>query len=316
MRVVRNAVLASLSAALFLALVPLTASAAEGKRPLIISLSSGVGGEITVGGDIDPEGLETTYEIKLESDGQHVKATLPADYAGHEVRLTLTGLQPGYYSFSVHASNSAGEASQRGEVHVLPGSPCPEGCPGKTAPPYETKVSPESEELARLYGEGAPARQAARERLATEQAEREAAAKRADQPTPTAPISEPPPATGGVSLANTRILVQANGVALVLLECLGSATCRGNLTLSAKLTAKAGAKRKRAGASPIARASFSIAGDHTKTIKLHLNVDPHALLASGPATLTDSLELLELAPSSQNTRTFTVALLHRPSNAH
>jgi len=289
-----------------------SALATEGKRPLIVSVSSGVGGEITVGGDINPEGLETTYEIKLESDGQHVRATLPGDYAGHEVRLTLTGLEPGTYSFSVLASNSAGEAFQRGEVHVPPGSPCPDGC--STTEPYKPEVSKEALELGRLFAEGAPAREAARQQAAKEQAEREAAAKSVDHLTPAAPITEPSPGTGSVSLAISSVVVQANGAALVRLECLGSATCRGRLTLTAKIASKTKGKKKPARTATIGSVGFAIPGDETKSVKVGLDASGRALLTIDHGHLSASLAILELAPSPENTQTKTVQLVKQKAH--
>jgi hypothetical protein len=114
---------------------------AAGKAPVIVSMSAGVGGEVTVGADINPEGLETRYEIKLESDGQRGEGVLQAGYEGHEVRLTLTGLQPGTYSFSVRASNSEGETGPRSDTVEIPPVPpgaCPDGC--SDTKPYEPEV--------------------------------------------------------------------------------------------------------------------------------------------------------------------------------
>ncbi len=47
-------------------LLPAPALAVEGKPPMIESMGTGIGGEVTVSAHINPEGLETTYEIKLE----------------------------------------------------------------------------------------------------------------------------------------------------------------------------------------------------------------------------------------------------------
>jgi hypothetical protein len=124
------------------ALLPAPALAAEGKPPMIESMGTGIGGEVTVSAHINPEGLETTYEIKLEcGTGEPVpcdsipserkEGHLAADYEVHEVSLTLTGLQPGTYWFGVHASNSAGEASQSSDLLTIPTPPpgaCPNGC--------------------------------------------------------------------------------------------------------------------------------------------------------------------------------------------
>ena len=53
-----------------------SALAAEGKRPVIESMGGGIGGEVTVSAHINPEGLETTYEIKLKCGiGEPVPST-------------------------------------------------------------------------------------------------------------------------------------------------------------------------------------------------------------------------------------------------
>jgi hypothetical protein len=98
---------------------------------------------VTVSAHINPEGLETTYEIKLEcGTGEPVpcdsipserrEGRLAADYEVHEVSLTLTGLQPGTYWFGVRASNTAGETSRSSDILTIPTptSPFPEGTSG------------------------------------------------------------------------------------------------------------------------------------------------------------------------------------------
>jgi hypothetical protein len=114
------------------------ALAAEGNPPAIESMSAGVGSEVTVGAQINPEGLETTYEIRLECrtheplwtcepipDTQQVEGVLAAGDEGREVSLKLTGLQPGSYWFGVLASNSAGEVFRRSRILDIP--PVPPG---------------------------------------------------------------------------------------------------------------------------------------------------------------------------------------------
>ena len=134
------------------ALLAAPALAAEGKPPVIVSTGWGVGGEVEA--EINPEGLETSYEIKLEcqicgpagyspSVGQ-----LPAVSEARTVSLNLTGIQPGSYWFDVLATSSAGEAFRRSELKVLPIPPgaCPYGC--HTNKPYEAEVSEASRESA------------------------------------------------------------------------------------------------------------------------------------------------------------------------
>ncbi len=120
------------------------ALAAEGKPPMIESMGTGIGGEVTVSAHIDPEGLETSYEIKLECGtdepvpcdsipSERREGHLTADYEVHEVSLTLTGLQPGTYWFGVRASNSAGETSQSSDLLTIP-TPPPGAFPEGTGP--------------------------------------------------------------------------------------------------------------------------------------------------------------------------------------
>jgi hypothetical protein len=119
--------------------------------------------------------------------------------------------------------------------------------------------------------------------------------------------------TGGVALAGSTVMVRGGAMALVKLECLGIASCHGKLTLSvaAKVaaTAKAKGKKRPARTVRIGSASYSIAGDSTKTVKLHLNAAGRALLVSAHGRLRASLAILELSPGPKNTQTKTVQLV-------
>lgn len=136
------------------ALLAVPALAAEGKPPVIVSTGWGIGGKVTVEAEINPEGLATSYEIRLEcqtcgpagyspSVGQ-----LPAVNEARAVSLDLTGIQPGSYRFDVLATNSAGEAFRSSELKVPPIPPgaCPNGC--STNEPYKAEVSKASRESA------------------------------------------------------------------------------------------------------------------------------------------------------------------------
>jgi hypothetical protein len=122
-----------------------------------------------------------------------------------------------------------------------------------------------------------------------------------------------PPATarGGVSLVGGTVAVRGGGSALVKLECLGSASCHGKLTLSiaAKIAATARAKKRPAPTVKIGAAGFSIQGDATKTVKLDLDATGRRLLSAGHGRLRASLAMLQLAPMPENTQTKTVQLV-------
>jgi Trypsin len=125
----------------------------------------------------------------------------------------------------------------------------------------------------------------------------------------------PPPSTGHVSLAGTHITVQSSGVALMKLECIGTETCNGKLTLTAKRTVKAKGKKKGSERTvTIGTVSFSIPGDETMAVKLELNSTGRALLKADHGRVSASLELLELAPSPENTQTKTVQLVQQKAH--
>jgi hypothetical protein len=119
--------------------------------------------------------------------------------------------------------------------------------------------------------------------------------------------------TGGVALASATVTVRGNGTALVKLECLGIASCHGKLTLSVAakvaVTAKAKGKKRPARKVRIGTASFSIAGDTTKTVKLRLTAAGRALFSAGHGRLRASLTILELGPGLKNTQMKTVQLV-------
>jgi hypothetical protein len=300
-----------------------SALAAEGKAPTIESMGAEIGGEVTVSAHIDPEGFETTYEIKLECGSnepvpcdslpiQRKEGDLAADYEVHEVSLTLTGLQPGTYWFGVRASNSAGEVSWSSDILKIPPE-SPGSFPNGTAPvevvraPYLGEASRQLQAIAEQNArerdeqhakeaaaakekEEAKAREASL--LANEEAARERQAKKE---------------TGGVSLAATNVTVQSNGTALVKLTCLGIASCHGKLRLTTK-------GKKKTHTVALATVSFSIAGDETKSVKIKLDASGRALLDADRGRLSANLALLELAPSPQNTQAKTVHLVQQKSH--
>jgi hypothetical protein len=132
---------------------PVSAPAAQNGAPFIESVGSSIGSEITVDAKINPEGLETNYEIELECSScgagdQWTKGTLPAVHESLEVALALTGLQPGRrYSFAVRTLNADGASSRRGETLEIPPTvePFPEGTGGGEivhgTPPNEAELN-------------------------------------------------------------------------------------------------------------------------------------------------------------------------------
>jgi hypothetical protein len=162
------------------ALSATSALAFQGKGPVIESMSAGIGGEVTVGAKINPEGLETTYAIALECPScepsdQRVEGRLPAGQEGVEVSLTLTGLKPGTYWFGVLANNAAGEAFRRSDILEVPAVPpgaCPDGCP--VTEPYTPPELPWANESGNIAAE-----RTVREYNEEQQAKAAAAAKEA-----------------------------------------------------------------------------------------------------------------------------------------
>ncbi len=139
--------------------------------------------------------------------------------------------------------------------------------------------------------------------------EEEAAAshQREEEAAPRKKAAEPPD-TGSVSLDSSTIAVQSSDMALVKLNCLGIASCRGKLTLTAKSTVEAKGKKKTRTVT-IGTVSFSVVGDETKTVKLNLNAAGRALLKADHGRCAAHLTILELAPGAANTQTKTVRLV-------
>ncbi len=178
-------------AALALALAPTTALAAD--EPIISEgTAREIGSEITVGAQINPEGLATSYEILLECPShetcQHTEGTLPAVEEPRTVQLVLTDPQPGEtYIFTVTARNADGQTSASCRFKApqptetlpveepIPPGAAPEG--SKVTEPYAPPELP----WANQSGNEAAMRTVAEQR-AKEQAEqqaKEAAAQRA-----------------------------------------------------------------------------------------------------------------------------------------
>jgi hypothetical protein len=296
----------------------------------------------TLEAQVDPQGSATTYEIWLECQVASLQAgagcgsgsePVPGSPRGHDViavgsenrtvGVTVTGLHPGYsYWYGVLVTNSAGKVES---LHHLfqtssPGS-CTDVC--GSGEPYETHLEPWVNESIGNWGAGGTAREAERQAKAAKELEAQHAKEREEQEFKEAAAKTTEAAarkqreeqeqdTGGLSLVGTSIIVQSNGAALVRLNCLGTASCRGKLTLTAKGAAKArDAKGKKAGAVPIGTVSYSIAGDETKSVNVKLNAAGRALLSADRGRCGASLSILELAPSPQNTQMKAVHLVQR-----
>ena len=116
----------------------------------------------------------------------------------------------------------------------------------------------------------------------------------------------------GVALGSSTVMVGHGRTALVKLECLGIAACKGKLTLTAMGAAaresKGNSKRKNVHPRAIGTASFSIEGDEIKTIDVALNQAGRALIGSVRGSVSVSLELQELVPTVGSKQTVRVRL--------
>jgi hypothetical protein len=315
------------------------ASAAEGVGPVIgqVTATESAEHEVEVEAQIDPGGLETTYEVWLmwqEADptggptnsGERPTGG-PQTQTGHiaagsgdqTVSVILKGLQWGYtYWYGVRAVNSAcntrGQSPYTFALHISGEFPDGSG----TGPPYETEIScgftklsenEAAQTLKEYEAKHAKELEAQHAKEHEEQEFKEAVA-RAAEATERKQHEEQEENKGGLSLAGTNVTVKGDGVAVVQLECLGIAACRGRLTLTAKSTVKANGKKKTRTVA-IATTSFLIAGDETKTIKFKLNTTGRALLGIDQGRVSARLAILELAPSPQNTQTKTVQLVQQ-----
>ena len=306
-------------AGVFLLLLGSRALGAEGERPAISGVTAAYGPEddATLEAQIDPEGSETKYELWLQCEGTTEEKCEPmwvseaqggriaAGFGARTVKAYLTSLMPGrYYRYGVLAVNAAGSTERDWNLlQTMSTSLCPNGCTISISPPETTLTQGDLEGMEKFAAE-TPARAAAREREAREKAEREA--PKASQP---ATASLPAQAPSSVSLADTAITVQNGRISLVALECVGSASCHGKLTLWAKSATKAKGRHRRTVA--IGTASFSALGDEAKTVKVALDRAGRTLLAGAGSHLSASLEILELEPGSERTSSETVRLVWR-----
>jgi hypothetical protein len=316
--------LAALGAGLCLAFLAPVALASSAPVIESASVSNVTEHGASLEAQINAEGLETTYEMWLDyrdcqnaPPGVYQCESISEERVGHgqlaagdearSVSADLSQLEPGYsYSYRLLVTNSAGKTESLHPFEALPSGACPNGC--TTTPPYENSLPLGAYEASKKDAEEAPAREAARQQAAREQAEREVALARPTGPGGGTPSVGTADVTGGVSLADADIAIQAGHVARVKLDCLGAAGCHGKLTLSAKLTTKTDGEKRRTRAVTIGSASFSIPGDDTKTVKIDIDAGGRALRSGDHGHLEASLAILELAPSPANTQTKSVHL--------
>jgi hypothetical protein len=319
------------------------ASAAEGVGPVIghVTATETAEHEVEVEAQIDPGGLETTYEVWLmwqEADprggptnggerptggSQTQTGHIAAGSGDQTVSVTLKGLQWGYtYWYGVRAVNSAcntrGQSPYTFALHISGDFPDGSG----TGPPYETEIScgftklsenEAAQTLKEYEAKHAKELEAQHAKEHEEQEFKEAAA-RAAEVAARKQREEQEQDKGSLSLAAATVTVQSHGVALVKLECLGIASCHGKLTLTAKSTVKTKGKKQPARTTTIGTVSFSIPGDETTMARINLDAAGRALLEADHGRCTASLALLELAPSPPNTQTKTVHLVQQKAH--
>ena len=260
-----------------LVLSPAAALAAEGGSPVIGHVATTDVGEhaVKVEAQIDPEGLETSYEVRLvwqqadpkggpTNNGerpvggeQSQTGRIAAGSGSQAVSASFTELQWGYtYWYVIAAINSAGKT--RGEspysfgFHISGEFPNGMG----TGPPYESEIPVWSEKLSEEESaktlkeyEARHAKELEAQHAKEHQEEefREAAARSAEAAAREL-REEQERDKGGLSLASTSVVVQRKGRALVNLECLGIAGCNGKLTLTVKQAGRTrGGRKARAG---------------------------------------------------------------------
>jgi len=116
-------------------------------------------------------------------------------------------------------------------------------------------------------------------------------------------------------LASANIRVKSGHVSLVKLECFGSATCSGSLTLVGKVTTTSKGRRRHTRTATIGTAGFSIRGDATTVVKININAVGRTLLHAARGHLGASLTIDELSPHADSTQAKTVHLVQEKPQA-
>jgi hypothetical protein len=242
-----------------------------------------------------PAGKVATIELRLNGAGRarlgadhgRVGATLtifklfPATPQVHSASVWLVREKPAAASAVAATSGSESSGSTGSTEGPLTGCTSVETCRGPPSPQPEFNPPPSE-----TPGSGGPS----------------------------SPAAPAPPATGGLALAADNLSVRG-AVALVNLNCLGSESCHGKLTLTAKSSVKAkGAEGKKARAVTIGTMSFSIAGDETKTLKITIDAAGTALLKVHHGRLSASLAVLESSPGPSQTHIDSVHLIQQKAD--
>jgi hypothetical protein len=110
------------------------------------------------------------------------------------------------------------------------------------------------------------------------------------------------------ALVGATIAVQSGSTASVKVACRGAATCRGQLTLTAKSTVEFKGKPTLRTV-PIGSASFSILGGGSKTVKVKLGPVGRSLLVSDHGRLSARLAIVKVEPAPRQSQVKVVQLV-------
>jgi hypothetical protein len=213
------------------------------------------------------------------------------------------------------AGNTRGSSPYTFALHISGEFPNGEG----TGPPYESEIpgwstklsEAESAQTLKEYeAKHANELEAQHAKEHQEQEFREAVT-RAAEAAARKEREEEADVVGGVSLRASRVMVERGKTALVKLEYLGIAACKGKLTLTATGAAARKSKRKNVHPRAIGTASFSIEGDEVKTIDMALNQAGRALIGSARGSVSARLEFQDLASAAGSKQRVRVRLIKK-----
>jgi hypothetical protein len=299
-------------------------------EPLIEPASAVTSTSAVLEGTLEPAGVKLEYEFSYGEGASCEGGVRVAEAEGENgVSAAVVGLAPDReYTVCLQAKGNEGGFVSQGETNVgrAGGVPVQFKTPQSRAEVEAREARENEEALEQQAGQHArqvAAETAVREAAARKRLEEEAAASHMREEEVQGRNKHPRevPDTGGIALAGTSISVQPNGTALVKLNCLGVAGCRGKLRLRARVAAKGNGNGNGSGkkasvrAATIGTVSYTIAGDETKTVKLDLNAAGRALFSADRGRLSASLEILEVSPGAKNTQTKTVRLVQQRAPA-